>query len=259
MDISFRFEFEFTVNIQYDIFMNKSNKIRKSFAGREKAISILKEYLINLLPISSESISVAVIGGTELDEEIQLMRSLDILFKLDILNVAGAYTRYLDLSETMSTDNPKYDIVFCSQVLEHVPNVDIALKNIVDLTKPGGLFYINCPASNMKHEDEVSPFYSAGYSATFFSTNLKNGIEIIFCKSIGTERVYKQIHTFGFWPSMREHDVPILRGFTSINIKSILNLIKYFVRNTIPYIWSDKWESNGRYSVETIVLASRVH
>jgi SAM-dependent methyltransferase len=239
--------------------MGKSNKIRKPFAGREMALSILKEHLINLLPLSPGLISVAVIGGTEYDEEIQLLRSLDILFKLEILNIAGDYTRYLDLSEIVSTDNQMYDIVFCSQVFEHLSNTDVAIKNIVNLTKPGGLFYINCPASNMKHEDEVSPFYSAGYSAAFFSKNIKNNADIIFCKSIGSERVYKQIHTFGFWPSMLEHDVPILRGLTSINVKTILNLIKYFARNVTPYVWSNKWQVNGQYSVETIVLARRIY
>jgi hypothetical protein len=139
-----------------------------------------------------------------------------------------------------------------------VSNADIAIKNILNLTKPGGLFYINCPASNMKHEDEISPFYSAGYSAAFFSKNIKNDAEIVFCKSIGTERLYKQIHTFGFWPSTLEHDVPILRGFISMNIKNILSLIKNFPRNIIPYVWSNRWQINGQYSVETIVLARRL-
>jgi len=40
----------------------------------------------------------------------------------------------------------KYDVVFCFEVLEHIKNYDLAIKNISCLLKPGGLFFFSVPA-----------------------------------------------------------------------------------------------------------------
>jgi SAM-dependent methyltransferase len=42
--------------------------------------------------------------------------------------------------------NKKYDAVFCFEVLEHIANDNLAIKNISGLLKPGGFFFFSVPA-----------------------------------------------------------------------------------------------------------------
>jgi SAM-dependent methyltransferase len=46
---------------------------------------------------------------------------------------------------TADLPEASFDVVYCSFVLEHVPNADVALKNFVKWLKPGGLLILRLP------------------------------------------------------------------------------------------------------------------
>jgi hypothetical protein len=116
---------------------------------------------------------IAIIGGSSGDPEVTLLTKLypnaNVTY-LGIDNYGGEDSwLYLDLNKT-ATINYKYDLVVCSQVLEHIWDVSNALDLITELAKPNGFIWLNCPASNIAHGSPE--FYSAGYSPDFLEINL---------------------------------------------------------------------------------------
>lgn len=56
--------------------------------------------------------------------------------------------------------NRKFDIVICSEVLEHIEEDEKAVEEIYNLLTPGGLLIISVPSKN-------APLYSLGYAKKF--------------------------------------------------------------------------------------------
>ena len=52
---------------------------------------------------------------------------------------------HYDLQQRAPFDNNRFDIVFASHVLEHVPKDDFALKEIARILRPGGLAFLPVP------------------------------------------------------------------------------------------------------------------
>lgn len=227
------------------------------FAGRKEVLRRIEPVFRTLFAENDNVIEVAVVGGTNRDPEVEMLKRIGINFKLSIFNVAGNYDFYFDLNKPLIPNKKQYDLVLCSQVLEHLYDTNIAIGNLTSLTKKGGFLYVNCPFSNRKHEDHISSFYSSGYSSKYLSMNICKDYEVLVCEDIGNERVYKQIHNFQFWPNELEHKVPLLRGFRGLSPHFILYFLKYLPRNLISHFHDSKWQSNTNFSVETYALARR--
>lgn len=99
----------------------------------------------------------------------------------DFLGISPDPTKYPGLQDkawdypkqTFSCDileipNTKlFDLVLCTEVLEHVPDPVEALKKLETLTAPGGIIVPTVPLSSLIHQ---APFYFAsGLSPYFFS------------------------------------------------------------------------------------------
>ncbi len=54
----------------------------------------------------------------------------------------------------------KYDLVFFSEVIEHLPNDGLALREIHKLLNPGGILFLSTPSKN-------APLYRLGYAKKF--------------------------------------------------------------------------------------------
>jgi len=57
----------------------------------------------------------------------------------------GIDFRFVNLCEPMSGDAPTYDIVTCFETLEHVGSLDIAVNNLLRMTRPGGVLAVSVP------------------------------------------------------------------------------------------------------------------
>jgi SAM-dependent methyltransferase len=151
------------------------------------------EKVIKIHPPST----VAVIGGTSKDIEVQILLNNFPNIEISYFGIDNPYNdgpfQYFDLNLEQNIDK-SFSLVICSQVIEHVHNLEEAFRNITNLSSEnGGCLWINCPASNMPHE---SPgYYAAGYSKELIEEYLlRNNKKIIESGYFGSKRYI--FHTF---------------------------------------------------------------
>lgn len=158
------------------------------------------------------AINIAIIGGSAKDPEVDLIKRLIPNSGFTYLGIDnyGNETpwEYMDLNSRIAL-KAQYDLVVCSQVLEHLWNLDSAFHSISKLCNPGGHIWINCPTSNMAHGSPE--YYSAGYAPSYLEKNFEiHGFETLRSGCLGSQRYYKATHFLRLWSTKKEHAHPIL-------------------------------------------------
>lgn len=195
---------------------------------------------------------VAVIGGSEREPELAHISNIPGV-QISFLGVEKKPQDesdfiFLDLNERTAV-NHEFDLVLCSQVLEHIWNHSQAFENFYDILNPGGLIWIGCPASNIAHG---SPdYFSAGFTPDYISENLKSkNFEILHRQSLGSKRYYFLTHALQIWGSEKMHQFPIFFGFSKYYPKEFL--LRFYAQ-----FLSKKIRSDLKYATETVVLAKK--
>jgi SAM-dependent methyltransferase len=158
---------------------------------------------------STKPESVAVVGGDSAEPELQLLSDSTITF-YGIENTNNDHRfRKLDLNSDLpnNTAHETFDLVLCSQVVEHLYDVPKALKTIASLVKPGGHVWLGFPSSNFPHGSPE--YYSAGYPFQTVAKLLPFEFELVISGQIGSKRNYLWTHTLREWPSLDELNHPI--------------------------------------------------
>jgi len=210
---------------------------------------VTNKFYEKIHPFRNRIKSIALVGGSEKDSELQyfLNTNTRVTF-LGIEPTHGFSFEYFDLN-VVNTSVEKYDLVLCSQVLEHIWDIKVGLQNLVDLAKPGGLIWINCPFSNHSHG---SPdYYSAGYSPEIILKLTRDlGVTPLCSTQIGSWRHHFFTHTIQQWPTEREHRYPLIIPFS-----------RYFPSQAfwrmLAQLKSSKITDNERSATETIVLLQK--
>ena len=222
---------------------------------REKVVEIFIESLIPYLNVIN---SVAIVGGNTTDPEIQELIKLKQI-TVDCYGIDKGLI-HLDLNLPYNNNN-RYDLVICSQVLEHLYDVRQAIENLTNLTNSSGYIWIGCPASNRSHG---SPhYYSAGYQPEMI-INLLNlfSTKIIFFGKLGSKRLYFMTHALRIWPTQNELKRPIFDydfGRRNENFaKKIIRFIYDFPGRFYSLFLSYKETDQIEYATESYVFASKV-
>jgi ubiquinone/menaquinone biosynthesis C-methylase UbiE len=88
--------------------------------------------------------------------------------------------------DVTSTGAPSdsFDVVLLTEVLEHVPQPFLAIKELVRVAKPGGNIYITSPFTSGSHQQPYH--FSSGYSQEFYHYAAKElDLEVISIESQG--------------------------------------------------------------------------
>lgn len=214
------------------------------------------------LALETEAINTAscvIVGGTTQDPELIYLKLSGKPIEVAFLGVEDTKENFFffDLNEVNKL-NKSWDLVLCSQVLEHVWNHHNFFVNLREITKIGGYVWLNVPMSNFVHG---SPdYYSAGFAPEYIKKNLeKNNFEIIKSDSIGSKRFYFATHLLSSWLSEREHAHPLVNYDFQPGTK--LGVLRKFlldwVRRTPLIFVSKKITNNPRFATESFVLAKK--
>lgn len=203
---------------------------------------------------------ICVVGGTSADPEIAELKKLYPTIEIHIFGIDNPlqdnHFRSLDLNTGHVTTQEKFDLVLCSQVLEHVWNLENSFVCLSNLTESGGYLWLACPASNMPHGSPE--YYSAGYTSDFLASNLvTRGFEIILKKNIGSKRNYFITHALHQWVGSKEHNHPVL-GYV-IKPGTFLGNMRKFLREIpgrlLSLFYSKNISEQIDYATESVVLA----
>ena len=221
---------------------------------REEVVKIFME---NLIPHLSNINSVAIVGGDTTDPEIQnLLKEKQI-----VVDCYGIDEGLIQLNLNLPYSNrSKYDLVICSQVLEHLYDVRQAIENLANLTNSKGYIWIGCPASNRSHG---SPnYYSAGYQPELIENLLNiSFVKVLYSGKLGSKRLYFMTHALRIWPSQKELKRPISSyNFNRRNenfFKKIVRFVYDFPGRFYSLFLSSKLSDQIEYSTETYVFARK--
>ena len=190
---------------------------------------------------------VALVGGHLNEPELKVLNPQKVTF-FGIESDPRIKTNMFDLNFPQEI-NTQYNLVLCSQVLEHVYDVKQAILNLANLTSTSGYLWIACPASNYPHG---SPHYfSAGYTPELISNLLEPlGFKIILAQKYGSERMYFFTHALRRWPTKQEYYFPLR-----------LRISRYLIRDLIWRIAtickSPRFDSELHHATETVVFAQK--
>ena len=111
-------------------------------------------------------------------------------------------------------ETSKFDVVLCTEVLEHIPDPVSLLEKAITLCKPGGFLIFTVPGSSWTHQ---APYYfSSGLSPFWFEFHLKKfGARVINGILIG---------------NLRTNTFQSMASLESIYPKSLLRIIGYLYR-----------------------------
>jgi SAM-dependent methyltransferase len=108
-------------------------------------------------------------------------------------NAVGLQTTDFDYGKTdiisdiigIPQPDQSFDAVMCTEVLEHLPTPDLAIKEFARLLKGGGHLILTAPFCSLTH---FAPFhYTTGFSRYYYDYHLeKHGFEIIEIQENGS-------------------------------------------------------------------------
>jgi ubiquinone/menaquinone biosynthesis C-methylase UbiE len=73
-------------------------------------------------------------------------------------------------SENIPVEDESFDVILCSEVLEHVHDPISTLEEIDRIIRPGGIVLITTPFTSMTHQSPF--FYCTGFSENFYKFHL---------------------------------------------------------------------------------------
>lgn len=200
-------------------------------------------------------IKVGVLGGGGDEPEIQALRALkrNVHCRTIGLELSDVY---VDLNEILLNDHSleKFDLILCSQVLEHIWNHNNFFINLNSLVAQGGLVWLAAPATNHPHG---SPdFYSPGFTHSYLKQNLENNkFQVISSGSIGSKRLYFAATFLARWLTVAEHQSPLIEIVKPSNVfKNIYFKNRIFHLVLVKFL-SPKVSLNSRFVTEAWVLA----
>lgn len=222
-------------------------------------VSLFVSHLENLHKPRNGILRVGLVGGSIQEPELIALSKFGYLFEATVLGFDKESEVHLDLNVNDFDTQEKFDLILCSQVLEHVWEVRNSFLNLRNLLDEGGMIWLSCPASNRFHG---SPdYFSAGYSEHFLRNQiLALNLDILASGSFGSQRNYMATHSLDVWLSSKGHRWPLLFAFDSkpLLLRLILS-VRFFFTLALLSLLSPRVTGNPRFATESWILAKNSH
>jgi 2-polyprenyl-3-methyl-5-hydroxy-6-metoxy-1,4-benzoquinol methylase len=200
-------------------------------------------------------LKVGVLGGGIDEPEILALRAIDRKIEVRTIGLDGSDIN-MDLNYIALKDGygEKFDLILCSQVLEHVWNHNNFFINLNSLVEQDGLVWLAAPAANHPHG---SPdFFSPGFTHSYLKQNLENnGFQVVSSGSIGSKRLYFAAVFLARWLTVAEHESPLIEVIRPSNLlKNIYDKKRIFHLMLVEFL-SPKVSCDSRFVTESWALA----
>jgi SAM-dependent methyltransferase len=160
-----------------------------------------------------------------------------------------------------SSMHSKYDLVLCEQVLEHVEDPYLAVANLSQILKPGGILHISVPGVNNVHSDPY--YFYAGFhyrALTFFikKANLKVIESDGWCSDKGS-RMYS---TCDWAPISQSAGFPdvfnfLFKDFSIVKPYAFLQRIKHIAISEFKYPFQRLFEKDSENLVISWIIGRK--
>jgi SAM-dependent methyltransferase len=221
---------------------------------------LLSEFCQNFLRVrqpENGTLRIGVVGGSKDEPELKMLVKLGYLIELCVIGIEYDSNLFLDLNLKNSNQIGKFDLILCSQVLEHVWNIENSFFNLVSMLEVGGSLWLSCPASNRFHGSPE--FFSAGYSELFLRKHLTNhGLNVLNAGTLGSHRNYVATHWLDTWLTRRGHSLPLFFAYENKPLLPRIALsIRFCFRALYLSFLSPRITHNPRFATETWAFARR--
>ena len=152
-------------------------------------------------------LNVAIVGGSISDYEVALIIEK---FPKVVVKVYGIEQGqiFMDLNEPPSAQE-KFDLVLCTNVLEHVFHHENFAKNLLSLLNKNSLLWLSFPFSDMYHGSPY--YYSAGFDPDYVEKLFQiHGGLTMKKKILASRRLYLFTHLLKDWPSEFRYKHPLV-------------------------------------------------
>jgi 2-polyprenyl-3-methyl-5-hydroxy-6-metoxy-1,4-benzoquinol methylase len=149
-----------------------------------------------------------------------LHNSEDAEFKVDFI------CDFLDIDETI-----KYDLLLCTEVLEHVPDPVKCFAKMVKLLKVDGVIIITVPASSWTHQAPY--FFSSSLSPCWFNYHAKD-LDL---------RIIKGVVVGNLLTSVIQSTQTLEFTSTNLAFRFFGKIYRFLLQNSIKNIQSDIYYS----------------
>ena len=151
--------------------------------------------------------SVAIVGGSLLDHEVFEIRNSFPNATLTVYGIDSGQN-LMDLN-LPAKEREKYDLVLCTNVLEHVWHHENFARNLISLLTDHGILWCAFPFSDMYHGSPY--FYSAGFNTTYAKELFaRNSAVTEKSKVISSRRLYLFTHLLQDWPGLYRYKHPLI-------------------------------------------------
>ncbi len=153
----------------YETFHNKAKSQQKIINSNNFTYKVILSILDPYLTTNKDILDIGCgVGTLSLYCAKKSKKVLGIDISKNAISIANNSVKYLKLKnvnfETVDfpQNAPKgtYDLILCSEVLEHLPDDSLALKKIFNLLKPNGIAIISTPT-------KTAPMYRLGLASNF--------------------------------------------------------------------------------------------
>ena len=136
-----------------------------------------------------------------------------------------------DIAHIPVSDN-YYDVILCSEVLEHVPDAVKVMKELIRLLKPEGLLIVTVPFCSLTH---YAPYHFASGFNRYFFESFKDSLKIDVLQTNGNYFEYL---------AQEIKRIPYVTGkYSSVRIGRVQNFFIYGLLNILARI--NKRSSNS--------------
>jgi len=240
-------------------FLDLAKRVIPGNIARAHMVAIFLKCWTETAPATGSVLSIGVIGGEREEPEARALQELGVATSVWVIGIDPEESdEVVDLNVPPMDGqvHRTFDVVLCSQVLEHVWNHEAFFRWLAKFTRENGYLWLAAPAANRPHG---SPdFYSPGFTSEYLQRNLLNvGLQVTSHGLWGSRRLFYNNLMGEYWPSVRGYSNPLLEFENTPPSTRALSLLQFARPLLMSRLLSARMSSHPRFATEAWAWAKK--